>query len=140
VIAVAPARARTTRRSRTPARRRRRRRDESDRVDLEPADLRVALADGFLYEFLPAGVVHPGERDVRGVNAWFSGSTPSAVVSTSRGLVERGQFRAPGVDPRPDDRDVVEAGEDAESLDGALEGVDVSGLDRLFAGGDHVVE
>lgn len=54
--------------------------------------------------------------------------------------MERGQFRAPGVDPRPDDRDVVEAGEDAESLDGALEGVDVSGLDRLFAGGDHVVE
>ena len=112
---------------------------EPDRIDCHRAHGRVRRLDGFLNEFLPAGVFHPGEGDMWGKLVRIALKT-QADQSVLDGGLELDEGRRPLFDPEPKDGDVIEGGKDAQSLEGGLERFHVGLGDRPVECVDDIVD
>ena len=88
----------------------------------------MALPDEFLHALFPAGVLHPGQRDVGGELVVFF---LEAQFDQPRldGRLEPRHLLAAGLDAEPDDVDVRQRGEDAEPGELGAERGHVGGVD-----------
>lgn len=99
----------------------------------------MPVAYEVLDEFLPAGVVHPGERNV-GREVVVLG-LEAVLLDELRldGLVEPREFGAPVADAEPEDGDVVQTREHAEAAEFRVERLDAGVLDGGFQALDEFV-
>ncbi len=111
---------------------------QADFLDVHRSDFRCPLADEVLDEFLPAGVLHPPERDVRREVVFFRLEAEFGRFALD-GVVERGEFDCTLRHAQPEHRDVVHAREDAEAFEFGVEGGDARGRDGALARRDDVV-
>jgi len=89
---------------------------QPDLLDLSCPDVRIPVLDDLLDAFFPPGVVHPGDRRVWRELVLFGVETERDGFALD-GLVQACQFFAALPDAHPDDADVVEVREDAETAD-----------------------
>ena len=89
---------------------------QTDSVQGEGAGGRVAGLDELLDALFVAGVVHPGQRDVR-CERVFLGVEPQRCGLALYPLVECGELFAPLVNAQPDDTDVLQTGKHPESTE-----------------------